>query len=1366
MRSPRTTRVILLATALTLLAVLSVPLASIAQTSLSSSLLVKLIGGLTPDQQAQVIARNGGIEISSIPALRLHVIQVAPADLAQVLASYQADPQVANAEENKTRQSQTFPADPLYPNQWSLPKIGWDVVFGTVTPSGSVIVAVLDTGIDAQHPDLAGNVIPGTSILDGFSGTTDPSGHGTWMAGIVAARTDVAPLEGIAGVAYAGVRVMPVTVLDVNGLGQDSDVIAGVIWAADHGADVIVMAFSSPGFSQNLQDAIDYAWSKNVVLVAATGNDALNAPTFPAGDRGVMGVSGTDPSDTLVPFSSYGQSVFIAAPATDIQTTEIGDAYSVISGTSASAAIVAGAAAFMKAVDPTLTNGIIVGRLARMADPAGTQDQTGNGRINMARALLDTGTDFIQPAGAAPVGGGGPFVGPYGAAALSITPTVGTQTGTLTYGVGGQVTYTVTISSNGNGSQTTTPSVSGLPSGATGTFSPSGSVTCNSANTPPCTVSSFTLTVTTLNTTAAGTTNFTVSVDKNATGTLTIGKLTSTTTLTSNINPSLAGQSLTFTATVSGAGPTPPSGSVTFRDGGANINCNNVALSGAQATCTISTLSIGSHSITATYSNDTNYNGSSDTLTQIVRRATSTAVTSNNNPSTFGQSVTFTATVTGTGAGAGNPGSGDGMVAFSDAATPITGCDAQPLNASGQATCPTSALAAGSHTINAAYSGTTTGATQFAPSSGSVAQTVNKAATTTTAASKTATFSTTDQTVTLTATVTSGAGTVNQGSVTFTVKDGATVIGSTASGSVASGGASASYTLPGGSGARTYTIETAYTSGPTGNFADSSDNTKTLTVSKAGTTTTAADKTATFSTTDQTVTLTATVTTGAGTVNQGSVTFTVKDGATVIGSTALGSVASGGASASYTLPGGSGARTYTIEAAYTSEPTGNFADSSDNTKTLKVNAALVTVNITGGPFTYDGSLRAATVTTTPSITGYSVNYTGTTTYNSSTPPTNADTYTVTVTITDPNYLLSGSGTGSITIKKLTVSVTPTAGQYKIYGVGDPTLSYTSAPALVGTDTFSGALSRDAGTNVGLYDITQGTLALSPNYTLVFSAGVQFEIKKLTVSVTPTAGQYKIYGVGDPTLSYTSAPALVGTDTFSGTLAHDVGENVGLYNITQGTLALSPNYMLAFTAGVKFEIRKKNASVAPNNNSKILGEPDPVPLTTGTLSGFLPADGVTATYSRVAGEMVGTTYTITAALSPDAVLGNYNITYNTANFTIIYNWTGFFQPIDNQPVVNVVKAGSAIPVKFSLHGNQGLTIFISGSPASGAMACNSTDPASLVDETVTAGGSSLTYDSGADHYIYVWKTEKAWTGCRQLGIQLKDGSYHRANFQFK
>src|SRR5207249_2145918 len=219
----------------------------------------------------------------------------------------------------------------------------------------------------------------------------------------------------------------------------------------DHGADVILMAFSNPGFSPNLQDAIDYAWSKSAVLVAAVGNDAVSDPTFPAGARGVMGVSATDPTDTLASFSNRGQAVFLAAPGTDIQTTDAGDAYTVVSGTSASAAIVAGAAAFMRAVDPALENGVIVGRLARMADPAGTQDQTGNGRINMARALADTGTDFVQPAGAVPVGGGGPFVGPYRAAVTTVTfnatnlgddVTASTAVLSVTIGAGPAVTVT------------------------------------------------------------------------------------------------------------------------------------------------------------------------------------------------------------------------------------------------------------------------------------------------------------------------------------------------------------------------------------------------------------------------------------------------------------------------------------------------------------------------------------------------------------------------------------------------------------------------------------------------------------------------------------------------------------------------------------------------------------------------------------------------------------------------------------------------------------------------------------------------------------------------------------------------------------
>ena len=389
------------------------------EASAPASLLVKLVPGLTPESEAAVIARNGGVETSSIPVLRLHVVEVAVADLVAVTTRYQSDPLVEHVEGNRVRVSEAIPSDPLYASQWALPRIGWDNVFGVLDVAGTATVAILDTGVDARHPDLTGIVVPGISLIDGSTGTVDPNGHGTWLAGIVAARTDTVPMEGIAGVAFSGVQIVPVTVLNSAGQGRDSDVIAGVVWAADHGADVLLLAFSDPGFSTNLQDAIDYAWAKGAVIVAAAGNTGSSDPTFPAGDRGVMGVAATDLADGLAYFSNAGEAVFIAAPGVDNPTTAAGDGYDVISGTSTSAAIVAGAAALMKAADPSLSNGVIVGRLARSADPAGTQAQTGNGRVNLARALADTSTDYVQPAGASPVGQGGPFVGPYLAASVS-----------------------------------------------------------------------------------------------------------------------------------------------------------------------------------------------------------------------------------------------------------------------------------------------------------------------------------------------------------------------------------------------------------------------------------------------------------------------------------------------------------------------------------------------------------------------------------------------------------------------------------------------------------------------------------------------------------------------------------------------------------------------------------------------------------------------------------------------------------------------------------------------------------------------------------------------------------------------------------
>jgi sugar lactone lactonase YvrE len=158
-----------------------------------------------------------------------------------------------------------------------------------------------------------------------------------------------------------------------------------------------------------------------------------------------------------------------------------------------------------------------------------------------------------------------------------------------------------------------------------------------------------------------------------------------------------------------------------------------------------------------------------------------------------------------------------------------------------------------------------------------------------------------------------------------------------------------------------------------------------------------------------------------------------------------------------------------------------------------------------------------------------------------------------------------------------------------------------------------------------------------------------------------------------------------------------------------------------------------------------------------------SSSVTVNSSPASGSIftVGTT-TVNATASD-------GINTSTCSFTVTvgYNFTGFFPPINNLPVVNVVNAGRAIPIKFSLSGYKGLNIFAPNSPASGQIACNSSDPAVTLDNTVTAGGSSLNYDASSDQYIYVWKTDPSWAGtCRQLVVQLSDGSIHRANFKFK
>jgi hypothetical protein len=157
-------------------------------------------------------------------------------------------------------------------------------------------------------------------------------------------------------------------------------------------------------------------------------------------------------------------------------------------------------------------------------------------------------------------------------------------------------------------------------------------------------------------------------------------------------------------------------------------------------------------------------------------------------------------------------------------------------------------------------------------------------------------------------------------------------------------------------------------------------------------------------------------------------------------------------------------------------------------------------------------------------------------------------------------------------------------------------------------------------------------------------------------------------------------------------------------------------------------------------------------------------GVTFGVNPVSGSAFPAGTTTVTATATDAA---GNVTTRTFTVTVLYNFTGFFSPVANLPTLNSVKAGSAIPVKFSLSGNKGLNIFLVGAPDSQLIACDTGAPLSNLDATVTAGGSSLSYDAGGDQYNYVWKTDGAWAGtCRQLVLGLNDGSPHYARFKFK
>ncbi len=277
------------------------------------------------------------------------------------------------------------PNDPMYNVEWHLGTISAAAAWSVSTGSSQVTIAVCDTGVDATHPDLAAQVVPGWNVVDQNADTSPVHPHGTWVAGVAAAATNNA--TGVAAPAM-NCRVMPIRITSrSDGGAATSDIAAGVVWAADHGARIINLSYSGYG-SSAIADAASYARGKNSLFVMAAGNDGGYVPNVE--DPNILAVGATAADDVLAGFSTTGPFIDLTAPGVSIWTTGLQASYAAVSGTSFSSPLVAGTAALILSDYPQLSAGEVEALLKVSADdrgPTGYDTDYGFGRLNAGRAL-------------------------------------------------------------------------------------------------------------------------------------------------------------------------------------------------------------------------------------------------------------------------------------------------------------------------------------------------------------------------------------------------------------------------------------------------------------------------------------------------------------------------------------------------------------------------------------------------------------------------------------------------------------------------------------------------------------------------------------------------------------------------------------------------------------------------------------------------------------------------------------------------------------------------------------------------------------------------------------------------------------------
>jgi len=376
--------------------------------------------------------QSGQNIVAVIPGIDVVAIRTPIGQECAVRDTLARDPHVAFTElDHAIHAAEAFiPNDPGWPNQWGPLKMGAPVAWSITTGAPHVVIAVLDSGTQLTHPDLAANLwtnpgeLPDNGLDDDGNGkaddiwgwhfyhewawdgtqytylprqdnrVADDYGHGTHVAGIAAARIHNG--VGIAGMAGTA-RLMTVKVLDQYGNGWYSDLAQGIVYAVDNGARVINISAGGKPSSQMLQEAVDYAHARGALVVAAAGNDG-GAVLYPAACEGALAVAATDQNDLRASFSNHGPQVDVAAPGVSIYSTWYRGNYFIRSGTSMATPHVAGLAALIWSARPHLTSLQVSEIITATASDVnsgtlqlpGWDEYLGWGRIDAARALSAT----------------------------------------------------------------------------------------------------------------------------------------------------------------------------------------------------------------------------------------------------------------------------------------------------------------------------------------------------------------------------------------------------------------------------------------------------------------------------------------------------------------------------------------------------------------------------------------------------------------------------------------------------------------------------------------------------------------------------------------------------------------------------------------------------------------------------------------------------------------------------------------------------------------------------------------------------------------------------------------------------------------